>query len=166
MRAEGVRPGGWLLPLVHVGVCVTMVVGCGQADGGIGGAAGVTVSDSAGVRVDDRMAGLPDNLSASLRTAIETAPHNETLPAFSGLLLDADRRIWIGSPTRPGAVDRRWIVLEQGEERAYRVVLPESAEALDARGSLLVVLDRTELGEEIIRMVRMGEEIVSDGGSR
>ncbi len=113
----------------------------------------------------DRMAGLPDDFPASIRTAIEAAPHNETLPAFSGLLLDADGRIWIGESTTPGAVDRRWIVLEPDEERAFRVVLPGSAEPLDARGSLLVVLDHTELGEEIIRMVQLGEEVAAEGGA-
>ena len=104
---------------------------------------------------DDRLASLPDDVPASIRSAIEAAPHNEMFPAFSGLLLDADRRIWIGEAGEPGAVDRSWTVLKTDGRPAFRVVLPASAEPLDARGDRLVLLDQTELGEEIIRILRL-----------
>lgn len=59
----------------------------------------------------DRVDGLPEDLPASAHEAIETAPYKETYPAFSGLLLDADGRIWIGEPEVRDADERRWTAL-------------------------------------------------------
>lgn len=104
----------------------------------------------------DRVDGLPEDLPASAREAIETAPYNETYPAFSGLLLDGDGRIWIGEPEVMGADERRWTALAQDGTPRFRVTLPASAEPLDAAGDRLVVLDETELGEEIVRILTLG----------
>lgn len=104
----------------------------------------------------DRLADLPDDAPPALRTAIEAAPHNETLPAFAGVLLDADGRVWIGEWVDIGADERPWTVFGRDGEPAFRVVLPRSATPLDAAGDRLVVLDRTELAEEVVRVLSIG----------
>lgn len=105
----------------------------------------------------DRLANLPDDAPPPIRAAIESAPYNETFPAFSGLLLDGDGRIWIGEAPAVGAADRRWLVLGPDGNPSFRVVLPASAMPLDAVGDRLAVLDRTELAEEVVRVVTLAE---------
>src|SRR5690606_33098624 len=60
---------------------------------------------------DGRLRDLPEEVPAGLRTAMENAPHNTTYPAFAGLLLDADGRIWVGDYEDEEAPDRTWTVL-------------------------------------------------------
>lgn len=106
-----------------------------------------------------RLGDLPDDVPATLRSAIEAAPHHETFPAFFGVLLDADARIWIGETQEPGTADRRWTVFAPDGPPSFRVVLPASATPLDAAGDRLVVLDRTEMAEEIVRVLSLGEPV-------
>jgi hypothetical protein len=77
-------------------------------------------------------------------------------PAFSGLLLDADERIWIGAVDDLGAVDRAWTVLDSSGMPLFRIDLPASARPLDARGDRLVVLDRTDWDEEVLQWIELG----------
>lgn len=101
----------------------------------------------------EALADLSDDAPAALRTAIENVPHNETVPAFSGVLLDADGRVWIGAWRESGAAERPWTVFGPDGEPAFRVTLPASATPLDAAGDRVVILDRTELAEEVVRVL-------------
>lgn len=101
---------------------------------------------------DGRVAiGSTDRLSLT----IVDGTGDETYPAFSGLLLDADGRIWIGGPEVRDAVERRWTALAPDGTPRFRVTLPAAAELLDAAGDRLVVLDEAELGEEIVRILTL-----------
>lgn len=104
----------------------------------------------------DRLADLPDDAPTPVRTAIESAPYHETFPAFSGVMLDDDARIWVAETPDISAGDRRWMVFGPDGIPGFRVTLPPSAKPLDAAGDRLVVLDRTELDEEIVRVLTLG----------
>jgi hypothetical protein len=105
----------------------------------------------------DRLAEFPEDLPATFLEAVEEVPYHETYPAFDGLLLDADGRVWVGAFAEPGSVDRPWTVFGPDGLPRFRVVLPGSATPLDAAGDRLALLGRTDLAEEIVRVVRLEE---------
>jgi hypothetical protein len=100
----------------------------------------------------ERLADVPEERAERIREVMADAPYHETYPAFEGLLLDADGRIWIGHAPPWGAAEKTWTVFGTDARPAWTLALPASAEVLDARGSRVVVLHRDEFGVEIIRV--------------
>lgn len=59
-----------------------------------------------------------------VRHAWEQATVRETLPGFEGLAVDPGGRLWIGTPTTPGAPQRRWIVFTPDGIPQVQLTLP------------------------------------------
>lgn len=101
-----------------------------------------------------------ENLTAdtppAVRTALETAPYNLTFPAFAGLLLDADGRLWVGGADNSDSPDRTWTVFAPDGVPSFRIGLPPSAKPLDASGDLVVALSKTDLDEEVLHWIEIG----------
>jgi hypothetical protein len=106
-----------------------------------------------------RLDALPEGLAQTARQAVREAPYHPTYPAFEGLLLDADGRIWIGHTPPWSSPTKAWTVFGPDGEPAWSVTLPASAEVLDARATRVVTLDRDEVDVEIVRVLEL-----DDGG--
>lgn len=106
----------------------------------------------------DRLSKASHPMPAAYRKLIESTPAFPTHPVFSGLMLDADGRVWIGAPAPVGAAERPWTAFGPHGKPRFRVVLPDSARPLDAAGDRLVVLEHTKLEVEVVRVLRLGAE--------
>jgi hypothetical protein len=98
----------------------------------------------------ERMSNSPEEL----RRVFLEAPHHMTYPAFGGLFIDRDRRIWIGTYVRPTDSEQTWIIL--GSEGALEGALsiPRGARLLDAAGERIALLRTDALGEERVHVLR------------
>ena len=85
--------------------------------------------------------------------------YNEDAPAIDRTQFDGDGRLWIRHYPMPGEYTRRWTVWG-GEKETFTVALTEGERLLDARGDLVLLRIRSELGVDraVIR------ELVQGGG--
>ena len=89
------------------------------------------------------------------RRVFEEAPHRATFPAFSALLVDAARCIWIGAYARPGQAERDWLFIGPLGNVEGTLTLPADAQPLDALGDRVALLMRNELDEEYVAVLRI-----------
>lgn len=90
-----------------------------------------------------------------IKRALAEAPYRETFPAFSAVLIDGARRLWIGVSARPGEAQRKWIVIGPDGDLQGTLRLPADARVLDGAGDQLAVLRRNELDEEQIAVLHL-----------
>ena len=85
---------------------------------------------------------------------VENAPYRETHPAFHSAVLGPDEMVWIGLATRPGEETRRWLVLGPDGQPQGWLDLPAEASVLAIDANRFVLLQRTALDEEEVRLYR------------
>ena len=82
--------------------------------------------------------------------------HNEVAPPLDRIRFDAGGRLWVRHYLMPGDNRERWTVLDE-QAGAFLVDTPASEQLLDARGDLVLLRARSELGVDravIRRLVR------------
>ena len=85
---------------------------------------------------------------------VESAPYRETHPAFDAAILGPDEMVWIGLATRPGETTRRWLVLGPDGQPKGWLDLPAEASVLAIDADRFLLLQRTALDEEDLRLYR------------
>lgn len=71
--------------------------------------------------------------------------HNEVAPPIDRIRFDAGGRLWVRHYVMPGDDRERWTVVDDQAE-AFLVETPPSEQLLDARGNLVLLRARSELG--------------------
>ena len=94
----------------------------------------------------ERVEGLSDH--PEFAAAYEDVRISDTYPAFDGLGVDADDRVWVGLHSAGAETGTWWIVGRDGPEGA--VAVPAIGSVVAVSSDRLAVHARTELGEEYI----------------
>lgn len=99
-------------------------------------------------RLRDYPPGLRERVEEQLRTEGPSGPHAETLPAFTGLLLDPDGNVWLKRSALPEPGGERWSVLDPEGRWLGDVRMPAGLGVLGVGSSVVLGLRRDELGVE------------------
>lgn len=76
-------------------------------------------------------------------------------PAYEFVVIDDLGRVWIGEYPLESVATRRWVVVTRLGEIAGAVRLPRRSKILDVVGGHMIVLDKTDLDEESVRVTRV-----------
>lgn len=82
---------------------------------------------------------------------IAEVPKPDTLPYYSGLMLDAEDRLWVGDYVIGDEDERGWTIFDASGRRHSRVVLPPRFEPMWSRGMRVLGVWRDEFDVEYVR---------------
>jgi len=92
----------------------------------------------------------------SLRRSYAREPHAAEFPAVdSRVMLDAERRIWLGSYRRPGDREQTWWIFTLSGALVGRVMVPASLTLMDAGTDYLLGVWRDSDGVQTVRQFNL-----------
>lgn len=103
--------------------------------------------------IDEQVAELDDPSRApALRSALRDMPTPETMPAFQGLVVDAEGFLWVEDFRRPGVGLRSWTVFDAEGTPRSRLSLPASNRVLEIGRDYVMAVFEDHLGVEYLRL--------------
>lgn len=97
----------------------------------------------------NRISEIPDPIRPEFERWVSEVPYRETYPAFGELLVDGEGQVWIGPYPRDGE-PQEWLVVGEDGSVVAELTIPAGARVLDAVDGRVVLLERSELDEEIV----------------
>jgi hypothetical protein len=110
-------------------------------------------------QIRSRMAESASGAMRAIRTrAIAAVPARETIPAFGGILVDAERWIWVQlHPTHPDE-ERRWVVFDPDGIPRARLLTPHDLDVYDISSGHILGRQRDESGIERVTLYRLNRD--------
>lgn len=105
--------------------------------------------------LERRLADVPEEDRADVRSDLRTLPFPERKPAYGGLVVDAAHRLWIGEWAPEGRTARRWSVVDAGGVLLGDVALPVGFRLLSVGADRVVGVERDELDTEYVVVYRL-----------
>lgn len=90
------------------------------------------------------------SMPEQMREVYREAPVHDSYPAFDGVAMDTEGRVWVGAATELGEELRRWVVFAADGSPVGRVDLPANGELLDVTSDQVLLLRTDDLGVESV----------------
>jgi hypothetical protein len=97
-----------------------------------------------------REAELPDELDAATREALMAVPSYGSHPVLNGVLIGQDGTIWLAPNVLLDGRDQTWLRFTPEGDPFPTVSLEQGARPLDATATRVAVMDRDEVGVELV----------------
>ncbi len=115
--------------------------------------------------VDQTLAQVPPQARAQMRSVLQDIPTPPNMPTYRALVVDPMGFLWVGHLDEGGPdVPRRWTIWTASGGLTGDLQLPRG-EILDIQTNRLVLLVRTESGEEALRVFRFQRPRSAAGGT-
>lgn len=116
-----------------------------------GGGARIHATAEEGERWRRKMlARFGSSMPEQMREVYREAPVHDSYPAFDGVAMDTEGRVWVGATAELGEELRRWVVFAADGSPVGRVDLPANGELLDVTSDQVLLLRRDDLGVESV----------------
>lgn len=124
----------------------------------------IAIADAVSHRVDVLREGSRMTVILESRSRLSFSPDSipseyqlaaDSLQAYRDICVDSERRIWVKPAVSEGEMMTRWRVFSEHGSRLGDLSLPTDAKVLDATESLILLLRRSELGEESVELWRL-----------
>lgn len=114
----------------------------------------------------ERLARESDATRDLIADALSQAPVAAQFPVFESIIVDSDRRLWVGEYRRPNRNARSWTVIDPEGRWLGAIIMPTAFEIHDIRGGRIVGIRRNGPDVESVQVYTFSDSALATLQSR